>query len=151
MTTIKEKLAESSSYLEEYTPQETLSKEQRVNKLLDNILEFQADIKKSTKFYENGITLIQKLSWTEDEGEFETEIIKEIKEVQISTERVIKYGIQDYVFLNNNFKKYASEQIKQFKDALDEFKETSRDVLDKLLITRIDPELLELEEKIKNL
>lgn len=151
MNTIKDKLAESATYLEEYTPQESLSKEERENNLLDNILDFQSSINKATKFYEKGILLIQKLSWAEDEGDFDEEILNEIKEVQISTERVIKSGIQDYVILNNNFRPYASAQIKLFKDALDEFKETTSDVLDKLLETRLDSELLALEEKIKNL
>jgi uncharacterized protein YecE (DUF72 family) len=151
MNTIKDKLAESTSYLDEYVPQDNRSTEQKENELLDNILELQENINNTTKFYKKATPLIQKLSWAEDEGDYDAEIIDEIKVLQADTKRIINSGLKDYVFFNNNFKRFASVNIKLFKDAVDEFKETTQDVFDKLLETRTDREFLDLEKKIKEL
>ena len=151
MTTIKEKLFESSVFLEEYAPQKTLTKEERDNSFLDDILKFQKDIEGQTAYYEKGIKLIQKLSWVDGEGEYDQEVINEIILLKKTTEKVIKLGLKEYVLLHAKFQKYASKQIKNLKDSLDEFKETSEDVFDKLLDTRTDSEFLKLEERIKNL
>ncbi len=150
MPTIKDKLVESSIFLEEYSPPEIRSKEELDNSFLDDILELQGIIDDQTNYYNKGIELLQKFTWVEDKKDFDdNKLIIEISELKEATDKVIRLGIKDYILLNNRCKKFASECIKKYKDALDDFRETSSDVFETILCSRLDTELLDLENQIK--
>ena len=151
MNTLQDIITESTNYLEDFKEVEIISKEERTNKFLDNLLELHRDIDSISKHYEKGIFLLEKFTWVTDKGEFTEEDFKSIHEIKIASKIAHKRGIRDYVFFNNKFKKLASKNIRVLKDTLDDFKETSEEIFDLLLNNFSDPELNEIEERLNKL
>lgn len=151
MNTLQDIIVESNSYFEETTLENSLSKIELVNNFLDHIIDIQKDIDNLSIHFDKGIKIFEELSWAINKGELSEEDIQSLKELRVEANKLIDTGYKEYVNLNNKFKKYASKQVKNFKNTLDDFKETCEDVLNNFDVIQSDQEFNDLETELNNL
>ena len=152
MTTIKDKIAASSSFLEELDSEVSLTKEEVINSFLDDVISLGKEIEKHYTFFEKATQMFEEMSWYEDDGsDFDEELVNQLKSLNNNAIGAHNTGIRVYVMYNNTVKNLVPSAIKRFKNALDDFKETIKDVFDTILIDRNDPEYDAIDERIKNL
>ena len=111
------------SYLEKRNP---ISEEEMNNQLLDTILDFKESIKvKTKKIYEVNEN-IEKLTWFNDLDE---ECLMLINDLISSAKDLRSSLIRQYISLDFlRIKGIAKEEIKDFKNSIDELKETYEDL-----------------------
>ncbi len=111
------------SFREKKSP---LLDEAKVNAFLDAMIEFKKILVEKTQIINNIIERIEKLTWFSDLDEDCLMILNDL----ISSAKDLRSSlIRQYVSMNNLRKKgIAKEEIKEFKNSIDELKETYEDL-----------------------
>ncbi len=107
-----------------------LSEDERNNIVLDNILEVQKGINKLTEAVIVMTNNYEKISWIELPDDLK-ERVKTLINDSIEVKPIL---VKHYVFLKNKVNKIASESIKEYKIALDDFRETLDDIYNILYV-----------------
>lgn len=131
------------SYQEKNTP---LMDEAKINKLLDAILDFKSNLKDRTaKVYEIN-TGLEKMTWFNDLDE---ECLMLINDLIASTKDLRSTLIRLYVSLGFlRTKGIAKEEIKDFKNAIDELKENYEDLESVYFFLPAMPHFVETTKKL---
>lgn len=113
----------SFSFQEKKAP---LFNEERVNSFLDAILDFKNSLKEKTDKIYNVNERIEKITWFNDLDEESLMLLNDL----ISSAKDLRTSlIRQYISMNFFRKKgIAKEEIKDFKDAIDELKESYEDL-----------------------
>lgn len=124
----------------------SLYDEERVNALLDAILEFKSTFQKKTEKINSLNHKIEKLTWLE---ELDNECLMLINDLISSIKDLHSTLIRQYVSLNFiRSKGIAKEEIKNFKDAIDDLKEVYQDLESVFFFL---PEIPDFKETTKQL
>lgn len=131
------------SFEEKKTP---LLDEERVNTFLDAILDFKSDLKDKTERIYNLNEKIESISWLNDLDEECLMILNDI----ISSAKDLRTSlIRQYISMNYLRKKgIAKEEIKDFKNSIDELKESYEDLESVFFFL---PEMPDFEETTQKL
>lgn len=105
---------------------EAVFDEKKINKLLDTILEFKKKFASKTSKIENIIKRIEKITWFNDLDNNSLMLINDL----VSLIRDLHSSLlRQYVSLNFiRSKGIAKEEIKSFKDAIDDLKDVANDL-----------------------
>ena len=122
-----------------------------VNHFLDSILKLQSDVNDDSAFLEDLVVRFEKISWMEESSEKlkkeETlNLINAIISVTMDVHRII---LDRYIFLNKNARKYASNEIKRLKIALDDIKEACIDLEDIFIFLPADKDFQSANDELQ--
>lgn len=113
----------SFSYQEKRTP---LMDEERVNSLLDAILDFKNNLTEKTNKIYDVIERIEKITWF---NELDEESLMLLNDLISSAKDLRTSLIRQFISMNSFRKKgIAKEEIKNFKNSIDELKESYEDL-----------------------
>ncbi|MEA5459933.1 hypothetical protein VB796_12835 [Arcicella sp. LKC2W] len=109
-----------------HAKKESLYDEEKINAFLDTILEFKLILEKKTMTINNVIEKIEKLTWYNN---LDDESLMLINDLISSIKDLHSTLIRQYVSLNIiRSKGIAKEELKKFKIAIDDLKETYQDL-----------------------
>lgn len=125
----------------------TLSENERNNLVLDNILDVQRSINKLTEAVIVMTDNYEEISWIELPDDLK-ERVKTLINDSIEVRPIL---IKHYVFLKNKVNKIASEAIKEYKIALDDFRETLDDIYNILYVIPTNDTFIEINKQLEEL
>lgn len=133
----------SFSYQEKKTP---LMDEERVNLLLDAILDFKSNLKAKTDKIYNVNEQIEKITWFNDLDEESLMLLNDL----ISSAKDLKTSLtRQYISMNSFRKKgIAKEEINDFKNSIDELKESYEDLESVFFFLPEMPDFVETTSKL---
>src|SRR5690554_5883870 len=133
----------SFSFQEKKTP---LLDEERVNSLLDAILDFKSSLKEKTDKIYNVNERIEKITWFNDLDEESLMLLNDL----ISSAKDLRTSlIRQYIPMGYFRKKgIAKEEIKDFKNSIDELKESFEDLESVFFFLPKMPEFVETTTKL---
>jgi uncharacterized protein (UPF0305 family) len=133
----------SFSFQEKKTP---LLDEERVNSLLDAILDFKNSLKEKTDKIYNVNERIKKITWFNDLDEESLMLLNDL----ISSAKDLRTSlIRQYISMNFFRKKgIAKEEIKDFKNSIDELKESYEDLESVFFFLPEMPDFVETTSKL---
>lgn len=123
-TTYEAQLTEFDEYLSNisFKEKKELSEEDKVNEFLDVLSEVRNDITEKTSKLEDIIENFEKLSWFK--GELDDSVKVKCNKVIASSRELSRILIRRYAFFKKNLPKGTfKKEIRDFKDAIDSFKE----------------------------
>lgn len=131
------------SFQEKKTP---LLNEERVNSLLDSILNFKSELKeKTSKLYEIN-ERIEKITWFND---LDQESLMLINDLISSAKDLQTSLIRQYISMNFFRRKgIAKEEIRDFKNSIDELKESYEDLESVFFFLPKMPDFVETTTKL---
>lgn len=133
----------SFSFQEKKTP---LLDEEMVNSLLDKILEIKSGLKEKTNRIDDVNKRIEKLTWFNNLDE---ESLMLLNDLISSTKDLRTSLVRQYVSMNFYRKKgIAKEEIKDFKNSIDELKESYEDLESVFFFLPEMPEFIETTAKL---
>lgn len=133
----------SFSFQEKKAP---LLDEEMVNSLLDKILEIKSGLKEKTNRIDDVNKRIEKLTWFNNLDE---ESLMLLNDLISSTKDLRTSLVRQYVSMNFYRKKgIAKEEIKDFKNSIDELKESYEDLESVFFFLPEMPEFLETTAKL---
>ncbi|MBA4744288.1 MAG: hypothetical protein H2058_03430 [Muricauda sp.] len=121
--------------------------EERANALLDAILDLKKSLKEKTeKIYEVN-KRIEKITWFDDLDE---ESLMLLNDLISSAKDLFSSLIRQYVSLNNSFRKkgVAKQEIKDFKNSIDELRESYEDLESVFFFLPEMPEFVETTKQL---
>lgn len=120
--------------------------EDRINLLLDAILEFKSGLKEKTDRIYNINERIEKLSWFNEIDEESLMLLNDL----ISSSKDLRTSLIRHFISMNSFRKkgIAKEEIKEFKNSIDELKESYEDLESVFFFLPGMPEFVETTAKL---
>jgi polyribonucleotide nucleotidyltransferase len=133
----------SFSFQEKKTP---ILDEESVNFLLDAILDFKSNLKEKTDRIYNVNERLEKITWFNDLDEESLMLLNDI----ISSSKDLRTSlIRHYISMNNFRKKgIAKDEIKDFKNSIDELKESYEDLESVFFFLPEMPDFVETTAKL---
>ena len=124
----------------------TIIEEEKINTLLDVILDFKSDLKEKTSKIYNINERLEKITWYSDLDNDNMMILNDI----ISLAKDLRSSlIRKYVSMNTLRQKgIAKEEIKEFKNSIDELKESYEDLESVFFYLPEMPEFIETTKKL---
>ena len=124
----------------------SLIDEERINSLLDAILDFKNNLKEKTEKIYNVNERIEKITWFNDLDEESLMLLNDL----ISSAKDLRTSlIRQYISMNFLRKKgIAKEEIKDFKNAIDELKESYEDLESVFFFLPEMPNFIETTSKL---
>ncbi len=133
----------SFSYQEKKTP---LMDEERVNSLLDAILDFKNSLKEKTNKIYNVNERIEKITWF---NELDEESLMLLNDLISSAKDLRTSLIRQFISMNSFRRKgIAKEEIKDFKNSIDELKESYEDLESVFFFLPEMPDFVETTSKL---
>jgi hypothetical protein len=125
-----------------------LSEEEKINQFLDSILDFKESMRKRTGKLRYMDELLCEITWIEQQMSDEDE--KMLKKLFDKIDRFHQKGIRFYVNIRQIFWKHsiAREEIRDFKDALDDLEESTLELRQILFEIRKDDDFMNDLRKI---
>lgn len=140
------------------------------NEFLDKVLNIQSTIRSRSEYIENIIETFERITWINIKGrsitdeelknKYSKEELSEIANMNIEdliqklidvSQKLHKSSTQDYIYLNNNVRQFASKEIQRFKCALDDFKECFEDLSNIFIELPNDNQFTILNDELGNL
>lgn len=125
----------------------TLSENEINNLVLDNILDVQRSINKLTEAVIVMTDNYEEISWIELPDDLK-ERVKTLINESIEVKPIL---VKHYVFLKNKVNKIASEAIKEYKIALDDFRETLDDIYNVLYVIPTNDTFININKQLEEL
>ncbi|QFZ55164.1 hypothetical protein FEZ18_10330 [Oceanihabitans sp. IOP_32] len=133
----------SFSYQEKKTP---LIDEKRVNSILDAILDFKNSLKEKTNKIYNINEKIEKITWF---NELDEESLMLLNDLISSAKDLRTSLIRQFISMNSLRRKgIAKEEIKDFKNSIDELKESYEDLESVFFFLPEMPDFVETTSKL---
>lgn len=133
----------SFSFQEKKTP---LMDEERVNSLLDAILDFKNSLKEKTNKIYNVNERIEKITWF---NELDEESLMLLNDLISSAKDLRTSLIRQFISMNSFRRKgIAKEEIKDFKNSIDELKESYEDLESVFFFLPEMPDFVETTSKL---
>jgi hypothetical protein len=128
---------------------EEKSHEEKVNEVLDGILDLKKDLITDSSKINNLCTGFEKLTWHES---FDEEILQSIKKLILSSKDLHSKLVKRYIKLAFFRKKgIAKEEIKLYKRSVDLLREANDEMENIFFVYPNDPEFVEITKKINEI
>lgn len=123
--------------------------QEKVNKLLDEILNFKSDLNKRSEALNEIIECMDDVSWLQNLTEEETQLLMQCLEI---CKLIHRQEIMSYVTISRLLRKgIAKDEIKEYKSVVDDMKECIQDLEDRFFNLPQDQEFLDDLKKLESM